>query len=223
MKGQNLSMSDQSLADILPRKEPVQARSRARFERILEVAVELVVTKGVDAVAMSDIAGTAEISIASLYQYFPDKTSIVATLAERYNAEGRVCVTEVFAAVHQPTDMIPAVCTMIDSYYEFFCAVPGARAIWQATQSDKRLQAMDDADMEFHAATISVAFKRIKPALSKGEALRLGRLFTGIVGTAVRAATVMTPREGRAMIEAYKEIVLTPSVERALELTKRPS
>jgi len=64
---------------ILPRKEPVQARSRVRFERILEVAVELIVARGMDAVAMSEIAKAAEISIASLYQYFPDKTAIIAT------------------------------------------------------------------------------------------------------------------------------------------------
>ncbi len=214
-----MGIGDQNLAEIQPRKEPVQARSRARFERILKVAVELVVAKGIDAVAMSEIAGAAEISIASLYQYFPDKAAIIATLAERYNAEGRVCVAEICAVVHRPADMIPAMHAMIDSYYEFFCAAPGARAIWQATQSDKRLQAMDAADMEFHAETICAAFQVVKPALSKSEALRLGRLFTGIVGTAVRTATVMKPREGRAMIDACKTIVMTPSVERALGLS----
>jgi AcrR family transcriptional regulator len=212
--------SAQSLTSIQPRKEPVQARSRARFERILEIAVGLIVEKGVDAVAMSEIAQAAEISIASLYQYFPDKPAIVATLADRYNSEGRICVREVFAAVAQPGDMIPAMHEMIDGYFGFFCTVPGARAIWQASQSDTRLQEMDAEDMEYHAKTISNAFRKVAPLMPKPESLRLGRLYAGVIGTAVRTAITMKPREARAMIETCKKIVLTPSVERALKLPR---
>jgi AcrR family transcriptional regulator len=36
---------------------------------------------------MSEVAELAGISIGSLYQYFPDKSAIIRTLAERYNAE----------------------------------------------------------------------------------------------------------------------------------------
>jgi AcrR family transcriptional regulator len=199
-----------------PRKEPVQARSRERFKRILEVAVDLIVKKGVDGVAMSEIAGAAEISIASLYQYFPDKTAIIATLADRYNDEGRTCVRIVFAPVSNPAEMISAMHEMVDSYYEFFCTVPGGQAIWQASQSDKRLQAMDTEDMEYHARTISVAFLKIKPDMSNTEALRLGRLFTSIVGTIVRSATAMEKQEALAMIKLCKKVIITPGVERVL-------
>lgn len=215
-KGKNLKNCDQSIIPMQPRKEPMQARSRERFERILEVAVDLIVQKGVDAVAMSEIAGVADISIASLYQYFPDKAAIIATLADRYNSDGRACVVAVFATVLKPDDLISAMHEMIDSYFDFFCTVPGGRAIWQASQSDKRLQAMDAQDMEFHAETVSTAFLRIKPNMSKADALRLGRLFTGIIGTAVRSATTMEPKEALATIELCKRIALTPGVERAL-------
>ena len=203
-------------ASILPRKEPVQARSRERFERILEVAVKLIVDKGIDAVAMSDIAKGAKISIASLYQYFPDKAAIIATLAVRYNAEGRNCVEEVFAKVKVSEDLIPAMHLMLDSYYEFFCNVPEGQAIWQASQSDKRLQQMDAEDMEFHAETVSAAFQRILPNLTIAESLRLGRLFTGIIGTAVRSAISMDTVEARLFLEECKNTVLTPSVKKAI-------
>lgn len=201
---------------ILPRKEPVQARSRERFERILEVSVELIAKKGVDSVAMSEIAALAKISIASLYQYFPDKAAIVATLAERFNAEGRECVREVFDKVTAPGDMISAMHMMAESYYEFFCTVPGGQAVWQASQSDKRLQDMDAEDMEFHAETVGAAFQRIMPNLSIAERLRLGRLFTGIIGTAVRSAISMDAREARLFLDECKNTVLTPGVEKVL-------
>ncbi len=207
---------ESALASILPRKEPVQARSRERFERILEVVVELIVEKGVDSVAMSEIAAQAKISIASLYQYFPDKAAIVATLAERFNAEGRTCVREVFDNVTAPADMISAMHMMAESYYEFFCNVPGGQAVWQASQSDKRLQEMDAEDLEYHAETVSAAFQRILPNLATAESLRLGRLFTGIIGTAVRSAISMDAREARMFLDECKNTVLTPSLEKAI-------
>jgi hypothetical protein len=112
--------------------------------------------------------------------------------------------------------MISAMHEMVDSYYEFFCTVPGGQAIWQASQSDKRLQAMDTEDMEYHARTISVAFLKIKPDMSNTEALRLGRLFTSIVGTIVRSATAMEKQEALAMIKLCKKVIITPGVERVL-------
>jgi len=215
-KGKNLKNRDQSIIPMQPRKEPMQARSRERFERILEVAVDLIVQKGVDAVAMSEIAGVADISVASLYQYFPDKAAIIATLADRYNSDGRACVVGVFATVLKPAEMISAMHEMIDSYFEFFCTVPGGRAIWQASQSDSRLQAMDAEDIEYHARTVSSAFLRIKPDMPEVDARRLGRLFTGIIGTTVRSATALERQEALAIIEMCKRVILTPGVEQAL-------
>ena len=69
------------------RRVPQQVRSRDRVERILEVAGELVVAGGVEAVTTRAIAAAAEIPVASLYQYFADKESILLALVERDLAE----------------------------------------------------------------------------------------------------------------------------------------
>ena len=66
------------------RRTPTQQRSRERQERILAVATQLIASKGSDSLKMSEIAERSEISIGSLYQYFPDKSSVIRTLAERY-------------------------------------------------------------------------------------------------------------------------------------------
>ena len=62
---------------------PQQARSRNRFERILEATGELVVSGGVQSVSTRAIAGAAGIPVASLYQYFADKESVLLALVER--------------------------------------------------------------------------------------------------------------------------------------------
>jgi AcrR family transcriptional regulator len=65
------------------RRVPQQVRSRDRVERILEVADELVLSGGVEAVTTRAIASAAGIPVASLYQYFADKEAVLLALVER--------------------------------------------------------------------------------------------------------------------------------------------
>jgi AcrR family transcriptional regulator len=65
------------------RRIPQQSRSRVRVERILDTAAEQVVALGVDAVGTRGIADAAGVPVASLYQYFADKDTILLALVER--------------------------------------------------------------------------------------------------------------------------------------------
>lgn len=66
-----------------PRKRPRQERSRATVEVILEAAAHVLVSSGYEAATTKQIAQRAGVSIGSLYQYFPSKEALVATLVER--------------------------------------------------------------------------------------------------------------------------------------------
>ena len=116
-----------------PRVRPVQARSRARWERILDVTTELIVEHGVDAVTVAEIARSAQVSVPSLYRYFPDKAAIIAAIAERYRQVSVTCVQGCFAVVSRPDDLAPAVSCMLDGYFDFMQTAPGGRAIWRAS------------------------------------------------------------------------------------------
>ena len=69
------------------RRVPQQVRSRDRVQRILEVAGDIVVDKGVEGVTTRAIAAGAELPVASLYQYFADKEAVLLALVERDIAE----------------------------------------------------------------------------------------------------------------------------------------
>lgn len=71
-------------AGIAPRRTPVQARSIERVERILDAASELLAEGGYDAVKTNLIAKKAEVSIGSVYQFFPNRFAIFNALADRY-------------------------------------------------------------------------------------------------------------------------------------------
>jgi AcrR family transcriptional regulator len=65
------------------RRVPSQKRSRERVERILDAAAALVVREGVDAMTTQQIARSADVPVASLYQYFADKEDVLLALAGR--------------------------------------------------------------------------------------------------------------------------------------------
>jgi len=65
------------------RTKPIQDRSAAKFDRILDTAIILLETEGWDGFSTNALAKRAGIGIQTLYRYFPNKLSVVATLAQR--------------------------------------------------------------------------------------------------------------------------------------------
>lgn len=66
-----------------PRREPQQARSRERLERILDATGELLEEAGIDGLSTRVIAARAGVNVATIYQFFPNKYAVVAALVER--------------------------------------------------------------------------------------------------------------------------------------------
>jgi AcrR family transcriptional regulator len=70
-----------------PRKQPQQDRSRVTVEAILEATTHILTEEGYDKANTNRIAERAGISIGSLYQYFPNKESLMAALIEQHSNE----------------------------------------------------------------------------------------------------------------------------------------
>ena len=108
---------------------PQQVRSRHRFERILEVAAQLVVERGVDSVNTRVIAAAAGIPVASLYQYFADKEEILLALVERDLAEMSGQVAEDVAAL-DVLSVRGLVETTIRGYVQVYLRRPAFVVVW---------------------------------------------------------------------------------------------
>ena len=66
------------------RKEPRQARSRATVEAIVDAGARVLAEDGWAAFTTNRVAERAGASIGSLYQYFPDKLSLVEAIRRRH-------------------------------------------------------------------------------------------------------------------------------------------
>ncbi|SCB57657.1 transcriptional regulator, TetR family [Rhizobium aethiopicum] len=189
-----------------PRRIPRQQRGRDRFEKILAVAAELIESHGSDGLKMSEIVEKAGLSFGALYQYFPDKSAIIRTLAERFNEEGRRCVEAELAKVGGAEALPGALANIVDEYYAFFRREPVMRDIWHATHTDKLLQQVDAEDMEFHAQALLAVLVRLWPQRESRELLAIARLTMQLVAAAVRYAVSLEKEEGARAIVLFKKM-----------------
>lgn len=104
-----------------PRKKPVQGRSRVTVEAIIEAAARLFVRDGYANTTTNRIAELAGVSVGSLYEYFPNKASILLALLTRQVEGTFALMRERLAAVRgRPLDDIVRTLarTVIEAHYK---------------------------------------------------------------------------------------------------------
>jgi AcrR family transcriptional regulator len=77
-------MAAPATTPLKPRKSPSQDRARETVEAILEATARILVKHGYAGTNTNLIAERAGISVGSLYQYFPNKESLIAALNVRH-------------------------------------------------------------------------------------------------------------------------------------------
>ncbi len=85
------------------RKQPRQQRSIQMVEAIEQAAAEVFAELGYAGATTNKIAERAGVSVGSLYQYFPDKDSLLAVLWERHHAEIHEVVHKSLARLADPS------------------------------------------------------------------------------------------------------------------------
>ena len=186
---------------------PTQERSRERFDRILAAATEILAEKGSDAFRMSDIVERTGIAFGSLYQYFPDKSAVIGTLAERCNAIGRDCVQRDLTEMKKLSDLHAALCRITEGYYQMFRDHPVMHHIWQATQADRTLQTIDEEDVAFLVSLLREALKRVAPKQPAAALTSFSQLAMIQIAAAVRHAIVLPPAEARRTLDLFKRML----------------
>ena len=77
-------MPQTSSAALEPRKSPVQARSAASVEAILEASIQVLLQVGKEQLTTTRVAARAGVSVGTLYQYFPNKSALLQAVLRRH-------------------------------------------------------------------------------------------------------------------------------------------
>ena len=81
--------------DFSPRKKPSQKRSIHTIEVIFEACIQVLLGSGLERLTTTKVAARAGVSVGTLYQYFPNKESLLSAVLENYLG---AVITEVEAA-----------------------------------------------------------------------------------------------------------------------------
>ena len=70
-----------------PRRSPVQARSAASVDAILEATIQVLLQVGKERLTTTKVALRAGVSVGTLYQYFPNKSALLKAALKRHMDE----------------------------------------------------------------------------------------------------------------------------------------
>ena len=93
-----------------PRKTPVQARSTVTVEAISEATIQVLLSEGAGRLTTTRVAQRAGVSVGTLYQYYPNKQSLLFAVLENHLDGVIATVEEACArACHKPlAEMVKA-------------------------------------------------------------------------------------------------------------------
>jgi len=110
------------------RVEPVQARSAARVNALLDAACETMHELGYEQLTTAMVADRAGASIGTVYRYFPDRVAVLQAVAQR-NLERVIQVITQKLSRSNPTSVAMTFTVVVDALVEVFRTEKGFRSL----------------------------------------------------------------------------------------------
>jgi AcrR family transcriptional regulator len=180
--------------ELSPKKLPTQARARATYAAILQGATRILERRGYEALTTNHVAAEAGVGIASLYEYFPNKQSIVAAVV---------------------TSTVEGVLTDIETALEQALTEPPEAGL--ATWISAMFAAMDKRRALAKTLLREVPFLYDIPAV---RAVRRRLLGLAARGHALRPARALSPKRVEALTYVLPLMVSSAVVESVIRPPK---
>ncbi len=195
------------------RRAPVQARSRARVDAILDAADAVFLERGYAAATTNHVAARAGTSIGSLYRFFPDKEALLVALAARYGERIRAIARDVTPDPGGRT-LAGLLANGIDTFNHFLVANPGFRTIVEQ-QGHPALREGAAAHTAAMVALMQASQARIAPGLPPEELAVVTEVTHAVLGT-LQSLSVSRDEAFRARVIAEAKVLLTGYLARRL-------
>jgi AcrR family transcriptional regulator len=118
-----------------PRKSPVQARSAASVDAILEATIQVLLIVGKERLTTTRVAARAGVSVGTLYQYFPNKSALLQA-ALRHHLEGVTDAVELICKQHHGKTLRQMATALISTFLEAKMSDPKTSVALYSVSSD---------------------------------------------------------------------------------------
>lgn len=151
---------------LVPRRRPIQERSRRKFQALLTSAREVLVEVGFDSFTCEEVASRAGVPIGTLYQFFANKYVLVCEL-DRQDAHGVIEEIERFAQKIPALDWPELLNDFLDHLADLWLRDPSRRAVWLATQATPATRATAAVNEREIARMIASVLAPLMPATER--------------------------------------------------------
>ena len=191
-------------ASLEPRKRPVRANARASVDRILDAAAALLDESRFEALTTIRIAERAQVNIASLYSYFPNKHAVLSALSDRM-AERQLA--SVRRSMSEYSDWRDALDSGLDAFVELVLVEPGFSALANAVRACPSLQPLADRSVDPIARLVAEGLRERGAGVAPQTARAIARVVVEAGAGVVNVARVSEPRERKRLIQELKVMI----------------
>jgi AcrR family transcriptional regulator len=194
------------IPDSAVRRRPAQARSRARFDRILAAAAALIGERGIEPVTMTDIAERAGMPLTAVYRYFPNRQSVVRELAlETFAYDTDTLLSEGADIDGTPAELIAYA---VEEFWRRHIAEPFRLQLRTAIHADAELSALDLAESRRNAHTIAEFIARVTGRTDLETLDRQALLVVELIDSLMRLVGRLDPDEAEAVVEEFTAMII---------------
>ncbi len=149
-----------------PRKTPIQARSNASVEAILQATLQVLTSVGKERLTTTRVAARAGVSVGTLYQYFPNKSALLQACLRHHMDDVRRSI-ETVCAQHEGDSLLDMGTALIHAYLTAKMKNVKASAALYAVSSDVDGAAIAKAASQRSRRAIVQLFATAREPLTK--------------------------------------------------------
>ena len=184
------------------RKEPRQARSRITVETIVQAGARILSDEGWAGFTTNRIAELAGVSIGSLYQYFPDKLSLVDAIRQRHLDDSITVMRKIRADGLSPKEFAVQLVQAVVAAHSVF---PGLHRVLldEAPSSAEYRNPNSEFEIEYlsyYAKAVATYRKRQPNAADHIAGRVLSDAIDGVIHNAVRRGAIDDPAMQKELV-----------------------
>ena len=175
-----------------PRKTPIQARSAASVDAILEATIQVLVSVGKERLTTTRVAARAGVSVGTLYQYFPNKSALLKAALQQHMDRISGAISQ---ACHQyrSAPLVDMASGLISAYLASKLENVTESAALYAVSSDIDGAAISKATLAYCLQEVAAMFATAKEGLSKDPEMVASVVLAALNGVSRRILEAKSP------------------------------